>query len=391
MKRNGGNFAHKPGLPSKLIFDIWLPFRTDWAAGIEIMSGFKVLSGSQQVASHLQELLAYGRWHGTMPGRTRLAAELGVSGKLVDAALAELESEGILEAAGPRRQRRIRVPVQGAIHKSLRVAILLNEAVDMRLDYMLELQHELAKSGHSVVRPAKTMVELGMDVRRIARMVVQAEADAWVVTAGSREVLEWFSSRSFPAFALFGRRNDLPIAAVGPDKRPVIADAVRELVKQGHRRIVLMARPRRRLPEPGSAEQAFLDELAVQGLPVSDYNLPAWEETPRGFHSRLDTLFQVTPPTALIIDEVPLFTATQQFLAQRRMRVPQNVSLICTDYDSSFEWCEPPISHFRWDSQPVLRRIVRWAENTSRGKKDLRQTLTPAEFVTGGTIGPAKA
>ena len=234
------------------------------------------------------------------------------------------------------------------------------------------------------------MVELGMDVERIARMVEQTEADAWIVMAGSQAVLEWFSSQPFPAFALFGRRSGLPIAAVGPDKRSGYLNAVRELVRLGHRRIVLMARPRRRLPKPGAAEQAFLDELAAQGLAVSDYNLPAWQETSHDFHSRLDALFQVTPPTALMIDEVLLFTAAQQFLAQRRLRVPQEVSLICTDHDPSFEWCEPPITHFRWDSRPIVRRVVRWAGNVSRGKKDLRQTLTPVEFVTGGTTGMAK-
>jgi hypothetical protein len=38
----------------------------------------------------------------------------------------------------------------------------------------------------------------------------------------------------------------------------------------------------------------------------------------------------------------------------------------------------------------VVRRIVRWAANVSQGKRDLRQTLTKAEFVAGGTIGPVK-
>ena len=43
----------------------------------------------------------------------------------------------------------------------------------------------------------------------------------------------------------------------------------------------------------------------------------------------------------------------------------------------------------RWDSHPVVRRIVRWAADVSCGKEDLRQTLTPAEFVPGGSVGPA--
>ena len=41
--------------------------------------------------------------------------------------------------------------------------------------------------------------------------------DAWVIIAGSREVLEWFVEQQIPAFALFGRRDGLPIAGVGPD------------------------------------------------------------------------------------------------------------------------------------------------------------------------------
>ena len=32
---------------------------------------------------------------------------------------------------------------------------------------------------------------------------------------------------------------------------------------------------------------------------------------------------------------------------------------------------------------------MRWAKNVSLGREDLRQTLTPAEFVEGGMIGPA--
>jgi hypothetical protein len=36
----------------------------------------------------------------------------------------------------------------------------------------------------------------------------------------------------------------------------------------------------------------------------------------------------------------------------------------------------------------VVRRVVRWAANVSHGKQDLRQSLTKAKFVPGGTIGP---
>lgn len=91
-----------------------------------------------------------------------------------------------------------------------------------------------------------------------------------------------------------------------------------------------------------------------------------------------------------VLQEAFLFIAAQDFVTRRVMRVPEDVSLVCSDASPAFAWCVPQVSHIRWDSGPVLRRVVRWAGHVARGKEDLRQTMTKAEFVTGGTIGPVK-
>ena len=353
------------------------------------MSLVRIFSAVEQVARHLREELIRGQWSGLLPGVDRLAVELGVSRKTVEAALRQLEGEGILVRQGQGRKRSI-VQQGGQARPGLRVAVLLSEAADRHLDYLVEFMHELEEKGHTASYAPGSMVELGMDLKRIARLVGGTEADAWVVGAGSGEILEWFCGQATPAFALFGRRSGLPMAGVGPDKRPAMAAAARALMRLGHRRIVLLARPRRRLPKPGESEQVLLDELAAHGLPTGPYNLPDWEESTKGFHARLESLFRMTPPTALIIQEAPFYVAALQFCASRGLRVPQDVSLICTDADVDFRFCQPPVSHIRWDTDPVVRRILRWTDNVSRGKADVRQTLIPAEFVPGGTIGPAK-
>ena len=92
----------------------------------------------------------------------------------------------------------------------------------------------------------------------------------------------------------------------------------------------------------------------------------------------------------MIVDEVPMFIAAQQFLARRRLRVPEDLSLICPDHDPSFDWCMPPVSHIRWASEPLVKRILRWVNLVSHGKPDAQHYFTPAKFVRGGTIGPAK-
>lgn len=353
------------------------------------MAKVRFLNLTEQVAEHLRRELARGRWVGLMPGKHELAAEFEVNNKTVEAALRHLEAEGLLVPQGAGRRRLIHM-AERPQRKMLRIALLLNETLDLGLDYVVELRHRLLEAGHAVQVAPRTLVDLHDNSLQLGGLLRSTEADAWVVLGGSRRVLEWFAQRPEPTFALFGRRGGLPLAATGPDKPAAITEATRELIRLGHRRIVFLARPRRRLPEPGAPEKAFLRELASQGLPVGDYNLPAWEETPEDFHKCLEELFRVTPPTAVIVDETGFFFAAQQFLSRRGLRVPEDVSLIATDPDPGYHWCLPSIAHIKWESGPLVRRIARWATSVSQGKEDRRQTLTPAAFVEGGTIGVVK-
>ena len=76
-----------------------------------------------------------------------------------------------------------------------------------------------------------------MDVKRVARFVTANQADAWVIIAASREILEWFSSQSVAAFAFFGRSAGLPMPAIKPAKPVAYVAATRQLIELGHRRI----------------------------------------------------------------------------------------------------------------------------------------------------------
>lgn len=344
----------------------------------------------EQVAAAIRVEIGKGRWSEAVPGRDELVKEFRVSGKTVEAALQLLQKDGLLESQGPGRRRRI-VAGKNVSSPSLRIAILTFEPLALTEGYVVQLQHLLAEAGHSAFFAAKSLSVMGFDVKKVSRLVKETKADAWVVFSGSREILEWFAGQPTPAFALFGRRRGLDIAGAGPDKIPALADVTRRLVELGHRRIILLTRRTRRiLPTPDSTEMRFLADLTANGIPSSAYNLPDWEETVEGFHRGLRSLFQLTPPTALIIDEAQFFLAALQFCSRMNLRVPEEVSLVCTDDDRHFLWFNPPVSHILWERKPVMNRIVRWAANVSCGKEDRRQAFTHAAFIEGGTVGPAK-
>ena len=278
----------------------------------------------------------------------------------------------------------------GVAQPPLRLAIIPYEKADMRLDYMVDLKHQLQEAGHTAEFTGRSLMDMRMDVSRVQRLVKNTEADAWVVASGSREVLQWFSEHRQPVLALGGRHTGIDIAAASPSKLSAYGEAIDRLVKLGHRRIVLLLREQHRLPMPSRLAESFFEHLKSHRIQVGNFNLPQWEDHPEGFRRALDALFHSTPPTALFLDEPYLFHAARYHLANRGILAPGDVSLICTDPDPNFGWCLPSISHISWKSAPVVRGIVRWAHNISRGKNDCRKIRTKAVFVEGGTIGPAK-
>lgn len=354
------------------------------------MANWRKTPAVLQLAAHLRAELERGRWQGRMPGVMRLARELGVSRNTAAGALQELEREGLLVPQGQGRERRIELSGTGR-RRGLRVGILPYEEADRGLPYLIDLQYRMEEAGHVVEFSRRTLLGLGRDLARVAAHVERMPADAWVLAGGSREVVEWFAARATPAFALFGRRRGVSIAGTGPNKLPALRETVQLLCSLGHRRIVLYGRGERRKPVPAAMERAFLEELRAHGIGTGAYSLPDWEETPEGFSNSLDALLAVTPPTALIFEETPLFAAAQHQLARRGILAPRDVSLVCCDPpDATLAWMRPAVSHIRWDTEPVVRGVLAWLENVRRGRIDLRQTDTLAEFVRGGTIGRAR-
>ena len=343
---------------------------------------------TDQVTDQLREGMIEGRWKGTLPGRDRLAADLGCSHWTVEEAMQRLAKEGLLVSQGAGRRRRIELAAGEIRARGLRVKILLYEKSDRKTDYLVELVHLLQQAGHDSGFAAKTLQDLGMDVNRIARFVSATEADAWIVVAGPREVLEWFAMQEVPAFALFGRFLQTPLAGAAPKKSPAYAKVVERLLELGHRRIVNVVREDRRKPVPGMLDRFFLDQLRKHGIQTGPYHLPDWDDNPVGLQRLLESLFLHTPPTALLLDEPSLFIAAREYLACKGILAPRDVSLVCCDYDPVFDWCIPAITHIAWDPRPVIRCVIHWAANVSRGKDDRKKTLTKSHLMPGGTIGP---
>ena len=358
------------------------------------MQPIRRLSIAEQTAEHLREGLREGRWSEGLPGVLRLAALCQVSKGAVRTALRMLEKEGLVQGNGGGKSRRLAESAAGTGGPPpLRVGIFLHEPMVTENPAMqsalYQLQHDLEAAGHVCFFTGQCQSGLHHDPERIAKYIAPIGAEAWVVVAARRPVLEWFATQPIPTMAFGGGSPELALAATGIDARPSTQAAVRALLAHGHQRIVLICPARQREPVPGQAWQILASELEAHGLRWSrGFNVPDWEETPEGFRVLLNGLFGVTPPTALLIDESPRVLATLAFLAERGWRVPGRVSLVATLWDNALGWCHPPLAHIRADAAPLLHRIVRWVGAVRQGTPDRKLIRFPEEFVPGGSIGP---
>ncbi len=70
-------------------------------------------------------------------------------------------------------------------------------------------------------------------------------------------------------------------------------------------------------------ERVFFEELEKGVIPHSFYDLPTWDISPEELSKCLDSLFQFTPPTSILVDDWILVHAIQNYFCASGQGLPQ--------------------------------------------------------------------
>ena len=327
-----------------------------------------------QVADLLREQIAAGLWREWLPGERRLTETLQVSRKTLRKALAHLRREGLLKAthgvgnrvatpSRPKTRFKPRMPVVMLLtpeplermrpHTSLwvnhlKTLLIENEARLEPIDGRKFFSH----------RPAKALEKL----------IRQHPADCWLLANSSEASQAWFSTQSMPCVIAGSSHPGIDLPNIDLDHYAICYHAAGRLLAAGHRRIALLNERSGRAGDLES-EGGFL--TGIRRSPHADAVPIVVNHEHASAHlcqSLGRLLGEKHPPTALLVSDAVGYLTVISYLAQRQLRVPQDISVVLRDDDPFLSFLVPAPSRYACSPNAYAKKILKPLLQLLRGE-----------------------
>lgn len=352
---------------------------------------------ASQLAVQLRGELAKGTWHGWLPSERVLSRTLQASRNTVRAALGQLKADGLIEPVRGLGNRVIGATHSTPAHDQAKtVGVLIPEPIG-RLRPLIalwidELKDLLVEEGYRLRIHEGRHYYRTNPARALERLIGQHPHSAWVLTLSSEAMQQWFVRRGAPCLVAGSTYPEVTLPHYDLDYRAICRHGAGVLLRLGHRRLALLNRESRRAGDVDS-ESGFLE--GVHRSPHSDatadiaYHRDDVESVARALRPLLD---RKNPPTALVVSNSYAYLSTASLLAQRGLRVPQDISLISRDDDPFLGSLVPAPTRYRVDPHTFAKKMLSLLLQVLKRTPALRSpALLLPKFTAGGsTCAPAR-
>ena len=344
---------------------------------------------ASQTCAVLREYLAAGEWQGVMPGERELCHRMQVSRVTLRAALAQLQSDGVLRSSQGRRREIVSVPGPAQKQLAARAGVILLSAVAhagltaSKLLWLDELREQLAARG----MPLEFIVSGAATSTRPARLLKEVTARhpgaAWVLLRSSAAMQRWFADQKLPTVIAGSRHqgNDLPCVDI--DYFAVCRHAAGSLLARGCRRLGLVM-TRNMLAGDIDSEAGFRAGAGEHAVAVCCH-----DGTPDGLGRALGEFMKNESecPDGLLVEHGTHAVSVLGHLLRLGWQVPQQVKLISRDDDPFLEHVVPVPARYVMDASLYARHISRTLFRSLDGEgRPAQPDLLIPKFVSGGTM-----
>jgi len=200
------------------------------------------------------------------------------------------------------------------------------------------------------------------------------------------EGLLWMQRRGYPVVVV-DAEPEVPIPRVVQANREGMGQAVRELIRLGHRRIGFLTG--HYMPHYAQRFEGYMDALQEAGItPEASWVMQHGQPRPR-VQDALRRLLEVRPPLTAIVGASDILLAfAYPAITEMSVRVPEELSLIGFDDEPFCTTMQPPLSSVRVDLEQLARTGVRLLMDMMDGKPVPHRVEIPAQVVLRDSCAP---
>jgi LacI family transcriptional regulator len=348
---------------------------------------------STQVATTLREEIVRGVWIDWLPGERALAETLQVSRETLRTALAQLRHDGHLEpnhASGNRIIRTKRAPRRKSQEEAI-VALLTPDPPELMRPYVSlwvnELKTLLMENGVLLRHYNGQKFFTHHPAKALVKLISRQSAGCWLLANSTKATQLWFSGRSTPCVIAGTCHLGIDLPQVDLDHYALCRHAAGVLLAAGHRRLALLSEHSGRAGDIQS-EAGFLAGVRASPHPEASPLVLNHDHSPASICKSLSRLLEMPQtPTALLVSNGASYLTVTSTLAQRGLRVPQDISVLSRDDEPFLGFLIPKPTYYAASPHIFAKRIMKPLLQSLRGEPVVpRSTRILPSFTKGASL-----
>lgn len=331
-----------------------------------------------QTQDILRQGITGGHWRHFLPGERKLSRELHVSRWTLRTALAGLAAENRISIS---QGKACKIISRGktARSKKWRVGFILPEplpklrgSVALWID---ELRASLQDLGGGLDLYDGPRLYQRRCAAALSRLTSQSPHDCWILLLSNEPMQRWFHEQNVPAIVAGSVFEGLPLPSLDRDHEAIGQHAAGVFLSRGHRRIAFIS-SHRGYAGIIECERGFRKALDQPRYQDAQPAVVFHSGEPVDLCKQLDRLFAgANPPTALFVQQSNALLTTLGYLAQKKLSVPDAVSVIVGEEEPFLRFLVPQPAHYSTSSGAYAQVAARLVQRRLDG------TLSPSTKV----------
>ena len=320
-----------------------------------------------------------------------LGRQYGVSHTTVEHALKHLEELGVLAPVERGKKRQVNLAklrkistMQG--RQSTRILFLTadpssNPIYTTRVFYQTFL--ELCEGEGLPL----DYIEIPSKLPELRALLISLQPRGIILCRAAPGIAKVIRSLGIPAIGLGWPFPGIP--AFFTDYSTLVIQAFEQAKAVGHRRIASPCWNMDPAAYERVAKQMGKHFSEDKGFFKRRYNFPSFHgETTEDFYAALRELFRYTPPSCLILFDLSHYISVVTFLMERRLRVPDDISLIILGHEPILDVVRPSLAHYSEDAGGMGTKAFQLLLEQMDGLLSDEKVEYPPVWVPGESLAP---